>query len=168
MYIILKQNRSLLYNFYYRKDGYIIDDMKRLFAALVLYRHNLQVLHWKSAGTGFDRVHSLCNEYYDKFGDFIDSIAEKIVILGGNPLGLEECLANIKSQETQFLCSDPALSYKKEDAFNEIAFMLDSIIKEYNVVLDNNDLPKGMRSSMESDLEWLEVESAYKTKQRLL
>ena len=43
-----------------------------------------------------------------------------------------------------------------------------SIIKEYNVVLDNNDLPKGMRSSMESDLEWLEVESAYKTKQRLL
>lgn len=141
--------------------------LRYLFAILVYYRHNLQMIHWKADGDGFDRVHTLAEEYYDKISDFVDSIAEKIIILGGVPMSLEECIETVNNSDREYITISPEADYGRHEAFKGIQIILSDIIKEYNEVLDNDDLPKGMTSSLESDLEWLELECDYKNKKRL-
>lgn len=144
-----------------------MEEFKGLFAVLVYYKHNLQMIHWKATGEGFDRVHSLAEEYYNKFNDFVDSIAEKLLILGENPLSLEECTSYIHDQEYEYVGLAPDAEYGRHEAYVGINHMLKDVINAYNSVLDNLELPKGMKSSLESDLEWLELECDYKTKKRL-
>ena len=140
---------------------------KTLFAVLVLYRHNMQVLHWNATGKQFDRVHKICDEYTEKLGECIDSIAEKLIMCGERPLSYEEVLTQVKEDEKEFVMLTTDVQYCFACAFSAINDMFETLIKLYNEVLTTVELPTGMKSSLESELEWFELEKCYKNEKRL-
>lgn len=60
----------------------------------VLYR-KLQNYHWNVVGTGFFTIHSKLEELYDGVNGRIDEVAERILAVGGRPMGtLKDYLEN--------------------------------------------------------------------------
>ena len=68
--------------------------MSKTVEKLNLYLANLNVLyrkvqnyHWNIVGAGFFSVHEKLEEYYDAINEQIDDVAERILSIGGRPLG---------------------------------------------------------------------------------
>ncbi|BBM44407.1 Dps family protein [Leptotrichia trevisanii] len=68
--------------------------MSKTVKKLNLYLANLNVLyrkvqnyHWNIVGAGFFSVHEKLEEYYDAINEQIDDVAERILSIGGRPLG---------------------------------------------------------------------------------
>ncbi|WP_312495894.1 Dps family protein [Anaerosporobacter sp.] len=67
--------------------GELLKELNEFLADLnVLYR-KLQNYHWNVKGKNFFVLHSKLEEYYNGVNSEIDEIAEKILMLGGQPLG---------------------------------------------------------------------------------
>ena len=65
----------------------LVKSMNQLLADLnVLYR-KLQNYHWNIKGKEFFVLHAKLEEYYDGVNEQIDEVAEKILMLEGQPLG---------------------------------------------------------------------------------
>ena len=68
--------------------------MSKTIEKLNLYLANLNVLyrkvqnyHWNIVGADFFTVHEKLEEYYDAINKQIDDVAERILSIGGRPLG---------------------------------------------------------------------------------
>lgn len=99
--------------------------MSKTVEKLNLYLANLNVLyrkvqnyHWNIVGTGFFSVHAKLEEYYDALNTQIDDVAERILSIGGRPLGtLKDYLAvtTIKEAENKEISiADAVADVKKE------------------------------------------------------
>ena len=118
----------------------------------VLYR-KLQNYHWNVKGKNFFVLHSKLEEYYDGVNNEIDEIAEKILMLGGQPLGTMKdylAISNIKEAENVKISGDEVLDNVLKDftyakmkaesikvkAEEESAFLIsaymDEVIKDYS------------------------------------
>ena len=83
--------------------------MSKTVEKLNLYLANLNVLyrkvqnyHWNIVGTGFFSVHAKLEEYYDALNEQIDDVAERILSIGGRPLGtLKDYLAVTTIKEAE-------------------------------------------------------------------
>ncbi len=53
--------------------------------ATVLYQ-KLHHFHWRVQGSGFYQLHAKFEEMYDHFADVSDEVAERILMIGGEPL----------------------------------------------------------------------------------
>ena len=83
----------------------------------VLYR-KIQNYHWNVTGTGFFAIHSKLEEYYDGLSTQIDDVAERILAIGGRPLGtLKDYLeiTTITEARNEELPGNVALSEVKKD-----------------------------------------------------
>ena len=83
----------------------------------VLYR-KIQNYHWNVTGTGFFAIHSKLEEYYDGLNTQIDDVAERILAIGGRPLGtLKDYLeiTTITEAKNEELPGNVALSEVKKD-----------------------------------------------------
>ncbi len=54
--------------------------------SIVLYQ-KLHHFHWRVQGEGFFLLHGKFEELYDHFAETTDAIAERILMIGGEPLG---------------------------------------------------------------------------------
>ena len=99
--------------------------MSKTVEKLNLYLANLNVLyrkvqnyHWNIVGTRFFSVHAKLEEYYDALNEQIDDVAERILSIGGRPLGtLKDYLAvsTIKEAENKEISiADAVADVKKE------------------------------------------------------
>ena len=99
--------------------------MSKTIEKLNLYLANLNVLyrkvqnyHWNIVGAGFFSVHAKLEEYYDALNEQIDDVAERILSIGGRPLGtLKDYLAvtTIKEAENKEISiADAVADVKKE------------------------------------------------------
>lgn len=83
----------------------------------VLYR-KIQNYHWNVTGTGFFAIHSKLEEYYDAINGQIDDVAERILAIGGRPLGtLKDYLeiTTITEAENAEIPGNVALAEVKKD-----------------------------------------------------
>ncbi|WP_066714945.1 Dps family protein [Clostridium sp. Marseille-P299] len=83
----------------------------------VLYR-KLQNYHWNVKGKSFFVLHSKLEEYYNGVNSEIDKVAEKILMLGGQPLGTMKDYLNIssiKEAENAKVAGDVVLKNLLED-----------------------------------------------------
>ncbi len=83
----------------------------------VLYR-KIQNFHWNVTGTGFFAIHSKLEEYYDGLNAQIDDVAERILSIGGRPLGsMKDYLetTTITEAENKEIDGNTALSEVKKD-----------------------------------------------------
>lgn len=64
----------------------MIEALNQLLAnGSVLYR-KIRHFHWNVAGHEFFELHKQFEELYDEFGEYVDTVAERILQLGGKPL----------------------------------------------------------------------------------
>ena len=98
--------------------GELLKQLNEFLADLnVLYR-KLQNYHWNVKGKSFFVLHSKLEEYYNGVNSEIDEIAEKILMLAGQPLGTMKDyleISNIKEAENVKISGDDVLKHVLED-----------------------------------------------------
>ena len=118
--------------------------MSKTVEKLNLYLANLNVLyrkvqnyHWNIVGAGFFSVHEKLEEYYDAINEQIDDVAERILSIGGRPLGtLKDYLAvtTIKESENREISIPEAVA----DVKKEFEAML-KLVKEVKEAADEEN-----------------------------
>ena len=118
--------------------------MNKTIEKLNLYLANLNVLyrkvqnyHWNVTGTNFFIIHEKLEEYYNALNGQIDDVAERILALGGRPLGtLKDYLeiTTIKEAENKEISTSIAISEVKK----EFEAML-KLVKEIKVIADEEN-----------------------------
>ena len=100
----------------------LVSNLNQLLADLnVLYR-KVQNYHWNIKGKEFFQLHAKLEEYYDYINEQVDEVAEKILMIGGQPLGrLKDYLEISKIQEAENV---------------KISDVLDSIEKDFKYIKD--------------------------------
>ncbi len=53
--------------------------MKTLLSNLVIYRSNIQTIHWKMRGKQFLSLHKFTDKMYEEINEYIDRVIEKYV-----------------------------------------------------------------------------------------
>jgi starvation-inducible DNA-binding protein len=64
-----------------------IEQLQILLANYQLYYQNLRNFHWNVGGKEFFELHTKFEELYTDASDKVDEIAERILTLGGHPIG---------------------------------------------------------------------------------
>ena len=118
--------------------------MSKTVEKLNLYLANLNVLyrkvqnyHWNVVGDKFFSIHEKLEEYYDAINEQIDDVAERILSIGGRPLGtLKDYLAvtTIKEAENKEISIPEAVA----DVEKEFETML-KLVKEVKEVADEEN-----------------------------
>ena len=145
----------------------MVENLQKLFAVLVCYRHNLHMLHWKVIGLDFDCVHKLLDDYVSKFNDFIDEIGEMILSLGGNPLTLHECVDLVVKSDMHILNVESHESYTVVESFRAVGAMFATLMTSYEMLQHEDSLPSECKSKLDEHLYWLRIECRYKNNSRL-
>ena len=89
----------------------VVKGLNQLLADYQIFYTNLRGFHWNIKGHGFFVLHSKFEEIYDDAAAKIDEIAERMLMLGGQPDNrFSEYLKVAKLQEiTNVSCGDEAL-----------------------------------------------------------
>ena len=141
--------------------------LKSLFAALVIYRHNINILHWKVKGCHFDCLHELFDNYGDKFNSFIDEVAEILLITGCNPLSIQACIENASNDKNNHIVLSPDDDYDCDDAPKQIGIMFSTLLNMYAEISNNKDLTSDLQSKLDEHMHWLRLEYNYKNSRRV-
>lgn len=68
------------------KNQKLVEKLNQLLADYQIYYQNLRGLHWNVKGSMFFMLHGKYEEYYNEAAEVVDEIAERILMLGGQPL----------------------------------------------------------------------------------
>lgn len=68
------------------KNQVKIEMLNKLLADYQMYYQNLRGLHWNVKGSMFFMLHEKYEEYYNEASAVVDEIAERILMVGGQPL----------------------------------------------------------------------------------
>lgn len=63
-----------------------VEKLNQLLADYQIHYQNLRGLHWNIKGQMFFVLHEKFEEYYNQAAEVVDEIAERILMLGGQPL----------------------------------------------------------------------------------
>lgn len=81
-------------------NAVLVDELNQFLADMQIYYQNLRAFHWNVKGTLFFVLHEKFEEYYTETAEVIDSIAERILMIGGQPLhAFSDYLAQAKLEE---------------------------------------------------------------------
>ena len=82
------------------KNQAIVNDLNALLADSIVFAQKLHHYHWRVSGESFYQLHARFEELYDRFGDLSDEFAERILMIGGEPLAsLADALAGAEIAE---------------------------------------------------------------------
>ncbi|MCB2230471.1 DNA starvation/stationary phase protection protein [bacterium] len=71
----------------------VINGLNATLANAIVTYQKLHHYHWQVNGEQFFKLHEKFEGYYDKFAGIIDDVAERILTVGGSPIGtLSEAL----------------------------------------------------------------------------
>ena len=104
----------------------ISKDMNNYLSNLNVLYTKLHNYHWNVVGEGFFTLHVKLEELYNAVSSEIDVIAERIIMIGGKPLGsLREYLSN---------------STLKESSSNDIKSkeLVESLLSDFKLLLDES------------------------------
>lgn len=145
-----------------------MEKFQKLFSALIIFRHNMQILHWKATGKDFDAVHRLCDEYTASLGVITDEITELMMEVGINPLGIPEVIELARDDdEFKYICLDADKLYSSKDVYKYIDIMFSSLCDMYIEIHSIDDLRDDICGKLEEHMKWLSLELNYKNKRRL-
>jgi starvation-inducible DNA-binding protein len=93
------------------KVSIVISGLQQLLADYQVFYTNLRGFHWNIKGHAFFVLHSKFEEYYDDAAGKIDEIAERILMLGGEPVNaFSEYLQTARIKEVSGVsCGEEAL-----------------------------------------------------------
>lgn len=112
-----------------------MENIQQLQVVFTIEADNFRMLHWKSAGRGFDRAHKISGDYYDMIGADIDGIAEIMLRDGINPLTLAECVAAV--DDVDGVRVSPDTDYNVDAVINYADEILKVIVKSIGKILED-------------------------------
>ena len=68
------------------KNQKVAEELNKLLADYQIFYQNLRGLHWNVTGNAFFMLHEKYEELYNEASEVIDEIAERILMIGGQPL----------------------------------------------------------------------------------
>jgi starvation-inducible DNA-binding protein len=68
------------------KNQKVVELLNSLLANYQIYYQNLRGLHWNIKGAQFFALHEKYESYYNEAAEVVDEVAERILMLGGQPL----------------------------------------------------------------------------------
>lgn len=68
------------------KNQNLVENLNQLLADYQIFYQNLRGLHWNVKGPSFFMLHEKYEELYNEASGAIDELAERILMLGGQPL----------------------------------------------------------------------------------
>ena len=68
------------------KNDVRINGMNEFLADLQVFYQNVRGFHWNVKGSLFFVLHAKFEEYYNETAEWVDEVAERILMLGGAPL----------------------------------------------------------------------------------
>ena len=68
------------------KNEELVMGLNNFLADLHVHYQNLRGLHWNVKGKMFFLLHEKYEEYYNQTSDIIDEVAERILMIGGQPV----------------------------------------------------------------------------------
>ena len=68
------------------KNQKVVELLNSLLANYQIYYQNLRGLHWNIKGAQFFALHEKYESYYNGAAEVVDEVAERILMLGGQPL----------------------------------------------------------------------------------
>lgn len=84
------------------KSNELINNLNQLLSDLQVFYINTKGFHWNAKGDKFFDLHAKFEDLYNHLNKEIDDVAERIIMLGGNPyLSYSEYLTRAKIKETK-------------------------------------------------------------------
>jgi len=143
-------------------------DLQKLFTALVLSKHNIQILHWKAIGVEFDAVHSVMDDYGKCLSKLIDEVGEIMVEMKIDPLCIHGVMELAeKDSDNDYLCIDPTRDYPAKEAFGHLNTMLTLLCKLYDCICKDGNIPENVIGKLQEHQRWISLELNYKNARRM-
>lgn len=142
--------------------------LKEFFDILNIYFYNCRVLHWKIKSNKFEKTHELMNDYYNKFSDDIDLVAEMLLSNNLKVSNLDEIINNIENNiDVELIDANKDYTYDEvidyiDDMFAYIIKYIKRLLNEDSVVTSN----PGITSELENLYSFYDKELNYKNKRR--
>jgi len=130
-----------------KKD--IIEKLNKLLSNYFILYMKLLNFHWNIVSKRFNNIHKFFEELYDKIFENIDGVAERIRIIGGQPISsLDGYLKNTNLKEyTDSKIPDV------DEMIEEILDDYETIIKQIRDYLSYEDLDNGTSKFLEDLIE---------------
>lgn len=145
----------------------MVEMLKKLFSMLVLYQHNVKMLHWNVIGCDFDSIHAVLGEYADKMGLFIDDVAEIMLQLDMDILSLHEVMEYLeKDEDYNYIELRSGEKFETDDVFKYIHVFFTQLISVYEEIYKDQDLDGSIISELQTQQFWFRKEALYKNKHR--
>ena len=64
----------------------LVNELNQFLADLQIHYQNLRAFHWNVKGSMFFVLHGKFEEYYTDIAEVVDEVAERILMIGGQPL----------------------------------------------------------------------------------
>ena len=67
-------------------NGVMVNELNQFLANLQIHYQNMRAFHWNVKGNLFFVLHAKFEEYYNETAEVVDAVAERILMIGGQPL----------------------------------------------------------------------------------
>ncbi|MBD3402963.1 DNA starvation/stationary phase protection protein [candidate division GN15 bacterium] len=135
----------------------VITGLNTTLANAIVSYQKLHHYHWQVNGEQFFELHTKFEEYYDKFAVIIDDVAERILTIGGSPLGtLSEALSTATiSEDSEFPKATEMVSRTLND-FSTQTEQIQGVIAKAESAGDRGtvNLLDGIADGLEKDM-WM-------------
>ena len=133
----------------------------KLLAMTMHYEHNVHLLHFKLCGKNFIQDHTYLGELYSTMQAHVDQIGELGLMVGVNPLTLQECLSVLDGDSREFITVSGNNDYDSETAFKLVSTMFREVIEEIDYICNNNRLSEGQKNDLSALSAWYEKVDRY-------
>lgn len=138
-----------------------------LLAALQKQQYNLRILHWKATGLDFETTHAaILDGYIDQFGDYIDKVAE-MMLMCGEEIPTSREIDELASKDERIGMSLKVIDYESEEIYMILDKIFMDIISIIKSCSSGNKYPSYICSELDSIEYWFSLEGKYKNKKRL-
>lgn len=141
--------------------------LQNLFVGLVINKHNIQILHWNTAGVDFDPVHEKLADYISQFEEYIDEVAESARMNGETVFNFANVYANAESADTNFLMLDDTALYYSAAIWSNCETIFNGIMELYDAAIKDESLPSDVVSKLEEHQYWFRLENRFKNDSRI-
>ncbi len=115
----------------------VVNLLNELLADYQIYYQNLRGLHWNVKGRFFFSLHGLYEKFYTESADVIDEIAERILMLGGEPLHTFTDYLKVAKLDAVANVSDGDKGV--EVVLQNTQYLLDKCKSIFSLASDNDD-----------------------------
>ena len=123
-----------------------INALNQYLADLNVYYRKVQNYHWNVIGQGFFTVHAKLEEIYDGVNEKIDIVAERILAIGGRPLGSSK-----KYLEVTKITEANDEDIRVKDALEKLIVDTEYLLKSVRELKEITDAEKDYATSAEPD-----------------